>query len=34
MKLKKILHLVATCAGVILGASGAYAGYISTQPTV
>ena len=34
MKLKKILHLVATCAGVILGASGAYAGYISTQSTV
>ena len=34
MKLKKILHLVATCAGVILGTSGAYAGYISTQPTV
>lgn len=34
MKLRKILQLVATCAGVILGASGAYAGYISTQPTV
>ena len=34
MKLKKILHLVATCAGVILGTSGAYAGYISTQSTV
>lgn len=34
MKLRKILQLVATCVGVILVASGAYAGYISTQPTV
>lgn len=34
MKLRKILQLVATCVGVILVASGAYAGYISTQSTV